>query len=257
MSHRRRRQHLAEEERGEPGRPFADHRKKSDLGVGHVERFHTAEALHVLGVFLDQRVDDVIDGDDALDHAIVIDDRNGDEVVLARKARDFLAIGGRRNGLNFLPGYVRHLAAFRGGEQLAERHHALDAAGGVGGINRIHRLQAFRSGDASDGGERFFHRRVLRYGDELRRHQTAGRIGLVGEELLGLGALGGRNLGENFLRALFLETLEGVGAIVRRHLRDELGRLADTHRLEDFGAQLLVQVLENIGSSPDRQRREE
>ena len=70
-------------------------------------------------------------------------------------------------------------------------------------------------------------------------------------------ALGGWNLGENLLGALFLELFEGVGAIVRRHLRDELGRLTRGHRLENFGAQLLVEVLENIRRALDGQRGQE
>src|SRR6202030_3975909 len=106
--------------------------EKSDLRIGHVERFHTAEPLDVFRVLLDEGVDDVVDRDDALDHAITIHDGNSDEIVFANQLRYFFTVGGEGNRLHLLPGDIRHLPAFRRGEQLAQRHHALHASGGIG-----------------------------------------------------------------------------------------------------------------------------
>jgi len=255
--HRNRRQHLPDEKRGQPRRPLSYHRDEADLWVRLLERLHSAKALNVLGVFLDERIDDVVDRDDALDHSIVVDHWNGDEIVLTRDARDLLAIRVDRDRLHLFPRYVRYLPTFRRGEKLAQRHDALDAAGCVSRVDGVHRFAPLGSRDATNRGECFFDRRVLGDGDELRRHQSAGGIGLVGEKLFGFGALRRRNFGENLLRRLFLETFERIGPVVRSHLRDELGRLPRAHRLENFGAQILVQVLEDIGSALDRQRGQE
>ena len=87
--------------------------------------------------------------------------------------------------------------------------------------------------------------------------KTAGGVGLVREELLGLAPRLGRDLGEDLLDAVFVDLLEGVGAIVRRHLRDELGGLARRDRLEELGSQLLVEILENVRGASGTEGGEE
>ena len=140
VPHRRGRQHLAQEKRRQPRRAFSDHREESDLGVGLVQCLHSAEALDVFGVLFHQCVDDVIDRDHSLNHPVVVDDGHRYQVVLARQSSYFFAIGSYRDSLYFLPGDVGNLPALWRGEQLAERHHALDAPSRIGGVDRIHRF---------------------------------------------------------------------------------------------------------------------
>ena len=63
-----------------------------------VERLHTAELLHVLGLLADDGVDDVVDRDDAEHVAAFVDHRDGEQVVLGDEARDVLAIGRAADG---------------------------------------------------------------------------------------------------------------------------------------------------------------
>jgi hypothetical protein len=54
-------------------------------------------------VLLDQRIDHVVDGDHALNHAVAVHDGHGDEVVFAGQPRDVLAVGVHRNRDYLLP----------------------------------------------------------------------------------------------------------------------------------------------------------
>jgi hypothetical protein len=89
--HRRRRQHFGQEQRAQPAAALFHHLPKADFHVRLVDGRHAAELLHVLGGFLHDGVDDVVDRDDSND-ATMVDDRHREEVVLRDQARDIFPI---------------------------------------------------------------------------------------------------------------------------------------------------------------------
>ena len=112
-------EHFAEEEDDEPDGAFADERHDGSFGVGGVEGFDTAEFLHVLcgGLFGD--VEDVVDGDDAHEPFVGIEDGESGAVVTAEEfdGGAFFITGaeGDEAGIHqFINGSLR-----RGEEQLA------------------------------------------------------------------------------------------------------------------------------------------
>src|SRR5262249_42534106 len=82
-AHGPRREHLAQEQPRQPPAALPQHLSEADAQVRRVEGFHAAQLLDVLGRLLLHDVDDVVDGDDALHPALGVDDRHGDEVLLA------------------------------------------------------------------------------------------------------------------------------------------------------------------------------
>ena len=249
-------EHLAHHQHGQPAGALLEHAADGHLHVRLVERLHAAEFLHVLGLLFLDRVDDIVDGNDAEETLAFVDDGHRHEVVLRREPDDFLAVGRRGDGAHLGPRDVGDAGALGRREQLAEREHARNGAGFVGGVDRVHRLAPARPRHGTHPRERALHRVRSRHRDELRRHQTAGAVGLVREQFFGLDALRIGHGIDDFFGVILVDLLEGVRAIVRCHLRDEPGGLLGTHRLEHLGAQFLVQVLENRGGALLCQHRE-
>jgi hypothetical protein len=118
---RARRQHLADEERHEPAGALLQHAEDADLHVRLLERLHAGELVDVLRLLGDDRIDDVVDGDDAEHVALVVDDRDGEEVVLLDETCDFLAVDERADA-DRLPHVadVRDATGAVGADQLAQ-----------------------------------------------------------------------------------------------------------------------------------------
>ena len=92
VSHRGRRQHLAQEERGQPAAALPDHRPETDRRVRLVERFHAAKLLDVLRLHFFHDVDHVVDRDDTHDMTAFAHHGHRDQVVVRRRACHFLPI---------------------------------------------------------------------------------------------------------------------------------------------------------------------
>src|SRR5687767_1356906 len=58
----RRSHHLPKQQHREPSGALSDHREEADLRVWLVERSQSAEALHILSVLFDERIDHVVNG---------------------------------------------------------------------------------------------------------------------------------------------------------------------------------------------------
>src|SRR5207302_7560649 len=103
-------QHLAQEERTEPAGPLSDHLPESNLHVRSVERLHTAESLHVLGGFFDERIDHIVDSNNPKHSPLIVDHWNGQEVVLGDESSGLLTIDVRGYGQRRSPGaYIEHV----------------------------------------------------------------------------------------------------------------------------------------------------
>ena len=181
MSHRGRREHLAEKERTQPSRTLLDHPSERDLGVGLVERLHAAELLNVFRRLTDDRVDDVVHGDDPHNVPPFVDHRDREQVVLRDDARDFLPIRCRRDRYR-LPSVtdVDDERRTIGHDQLAKRDDVHEATVlGLEHVDGIHRL--LRASDLADVIQRLLRRPRCRHRNELGRHDAAGGVGRVAE----------------------------------------------------------------------------
>ena len=121
-AHRRGRQHLAEEQRGEPAGALPDHAREPDVHVGLVERLRSADALDVLRRLCLGHVEHVVDGDDADQHAGRVGDGQRGAVVGPE--------GGHRGRLVVCRLQRDEPAVHQVGQRLVERRRA--AARGCG-----------------------------------------------------------------------------------------------------------------------------
>ena len=118
-----------EQVREQPGKPALDD------GPDRVGEFllaaHAAERLDVLlGLLLDH-VDDVVEGDDADQPVVVVDDRRRDQVVALEQARDLLLVVGGAHRPQVLLEQIRDRHRPLGAQQAIERHHAGEPAVGI------------------------------------------------------------------------------------------------------------------------------
>src|SRR4029077_15134504 len=88
-------------QRTQPASAPLHHRPEADVHVWLFDGRHAAELLHVLGAFLHDGVDNVVDRDDPND-TTVVDDRHREQVVLRDQARDIFPVhegsGGKAHG---------------------------------------------------------------------------------------------------------------------------------------------------------------
>lgn len=83
MLHGARRQHFTEEQGCEPAGALADHVRKAHGHIGLAERFHTTELVSIFRGVGDHGVDHVVNGDDAENMRVVVDDGKRQKVMLA------------------------------------------------------------------------------------------------------------------------------------------------------------------------------
>ncbi len=98
MLHRAGSQHLAQKEGAQPSPALANHVDEADVHVGRIERLHATELLHVLGVFLDDGINDVVHSDDAKNVTALVDHWSGEEVIFGDEAGNLLTIRQWRYG---------------------------------------------------------------------------------------------------------------------------------------------------------------
>ena len=118
-AHRRRRQHLAEEQRRQPAGALLNHPREADLHVGLVQRLGAAESLDVLGRLRFRHVQHVVDGDDADEHAGGVGHRKGGAIVRPKHADGRLLIVGRLQRDELAIHEVADQARRRGEQELA------------------------------------------------------------------------------------------------------------------------------------------
>ncbi len=173
MLHGACRQHLAQEQRAQPARAFADHAAESDLHVRLVDGLHAAEFLNVFGAFRQDRVDHVVHGHDA-DHQPVFHHRHGQQVVFGNELGCFFAVGQRRNGKRTGFGCGREHIGLRLRRDQAAQAHRLQqrVPDGIEHIDRINRLAAALH--AAHMIERLRHGPIRGHADEFGRHDRGG-----------------------------------------------------------------------------------
>ena len=212
--------------------------------IRHVEGFHAAELLGVLGrLFLDD-VDDIVDGHDALHLAVLVDDGDDVEVVLGEEPRDRLLIH-LVGDADDVRGHDLGDGHFRiGAEQVAKRHDAEQALRGIEHVRDVDRLD-LRAGLAAQIQQRLVGRHLGPQARVARRHQAAGFV---------LGVLEQR---EHFLARRIVEQREQRRAIGLAGLLDHVGDVVGLEQAHPLAALARSEVEQQIGLIARRQRDEE
>ncbi|CDX35863.1 hypothetical protein MPLA_1830131 [Mesorhizobium sp. ORS 3359] len=212
--------------------------------------------MHVLGRFLDHRVDDVVDGDDAEDPALV-DDRQGEQVVFRDGLRQVLAIGERRH---------RHRHAIRrhrqdrilrvAGDQPAqpgrtqqELRLRIDDVDGVDGFARAL--------DLADVVERAADGPVGRHADEFGRHDRGGAAFWVSEDGQQRGAQRRGKRAEQLRAGRFIQLAQDVGRAVDRHGGQKLARLGAWQCFREVRSAFEFRLIENLDQPLERHGAEQ
>ncbi|CDX23114.1 hypothetical protein MPLSOD_100131 [Mesorhizobium sp. SOD10] len=250
------RQHLAEEQRAEPAGALLDHGEEAHLHIGLVQRLHAAEAMHVLGRLLDHRVDDVVDGDDTEDPAVV-DDRQSEQVVFGDRLRQVLAIGERRHRHRRAVGRHGQDRIFRvAGDQPAQAGRTQQELrvriNDVDGVDRFARAL-----DLADVVERAADGPVRRHADEFRRHDRGGAAFRVTQDGQQRRAQRRRQGAEQLRASRFVQLPQDVGRAVDRHGGQELACLRARQGLGKLGCRFEFRLVEDLDQPLERHGAEQ
>ena len=125
-----------------------------------------------------------------------------------------------------------------GNDQGAQREHAGERTGGVGGVDVIHALEILvELAQAIDGiGDG----RCCRQGHELGRHDTTGGVLLVAQQVADGALLLDAHEAQELLGLLVIELVDEGGGVVGVHQGQHRGRVAIGQALEHLGHELVV-----------------
>ncbi len=247
-------EHFAEEQHAEPAGALAQHLEEADLHVRLFQRFHAAELVRVLGGFFDQRIQDVIHGDDAQHLLARIDHGNGEQVVATDQLSHFFLVehgidGHRRIDL----GHLQDRLVRQAGDQPAHGDHLLQGLGDrVQHVDGVHGLAgALDFADVLQGAA---HGPVGGHADEFGGHQRAGGVRRVAEQLLdGLARIGAEQWDQ--ARAFVLvQLMDDVGGTVVGHQAQQRGGLGHRQRGHEVTAAGELGLFEHFHRARQRQR---
>ena len=180
---------------------------------------HAGHFLNVLGGLFFHNVDGVVHGDDADEPVFGVHDREGVEVILGEHLRDGLLVLGRRDGDDVrLHDILDHVVIVRENER-SQRERADETAfvGHIAGVDRF-----LIDAGALDALGRLLHGHLRAERDELRRHDAAGAVLRIAQDLVDHPAHVGVGLPENALYD------------VCGHLLDEIDRVVHIQLVHDF-----------------------
>ena len=143
----------------------------AEIGRCIVIRQNGRHLLHVLGGLVGQNVDRIVDGDDADEHALVVQDRHGREVVALHLTGHILLIVCDLHRNDVVVHDVGNGGLGVCQQQAAGRHNAQQTVplDDVVGVDRLGVLAL-----TADGGQRIADVHLLAQTDVFGRHQTAG-----------------------------------------------------------------------------------
>ena len=252
--HRAGGQHLADEQHAQPAGALAQHLEEADLHVRLVQRLHAAELVRVFGGLFDQRIEDVIDGDDAEHVLLRVHHRNGQQIVAADQPRHVFLVHLRIHHHRRIDlGHVQDRFLRQPGDQPAHGHHLLQLlVGRVEHVDRIHGLA--RAFDLADVLQGLGHGPGGGHGDELGGHQRTGGVRRVAQQLLdGLPDFVAQQ--RNQPRAFFfIQLVDDIGGTVVGHQPQQRGGARRRQCGNQFATAVQLRRLEHLHCARQRQR---
>ena len=180
--------------------------------------------------------------------------RHGDEVVLRHEPRHVLPVHLGRHAHHVLVPHGEDGLPGLGDEEPAQR----DDADQMPVI--VHHVQLERAllGDRlAHVVDRLLHRRALVHGDEVRRHEAAGGVLRILEDLLDLLGLLLLHEVQDLLGVLARQLLHDVGRLLGRHLVEDARDLHLVERAHQFELRVVVELGEHIAGALLRERAED
>ena len=218
--HGARGEHFAQEQCTKPPCPLLHHRQKADAQIGLAKRLHAAELLRIFGVFVENGIDHVVDGDDALQIALRIDDRHRQQIIFRDETGDVHPAGIGENTHGIAMREIENMRVRRQRDQFAQRHGPAQVArAGLDQVKGVDRLR--RHIGMTDGVERRGRRHRAIERDKLRRHDRARRIGREAQQPVERRAVRRRQIAPQRFRFWRIELAKDIGATVRRHGRQQ------------------------------------
>ena len=188
----------------------------------------------------------VIDGDQAEHPALVIHDRDRDQVVVGHQDRDVHHVGVRSDPDRIGVAHAQEILGRIGLQQGDQAGHAEQAAAGVDGVDAGQRLR-LQAGGPGDRLQRAADRDIRGQGQEVDPHQAAGAGRVEPHQRQHLGPLARRQQVQHALAAPLRQLGNSVGRVVGAHPREHLGDLGVGAGAEQPGGQFLVEFLEDVG----------
>ena len=180
--------------------------------TGHLE--------HVFSRFFPDHVHDVVNRDNADQFAVVVDDRNREQVVTCHLTGDFFLVHVDRHADHVARGDVFQRRLGRNRQQLPQRKHPDQALIFVGHVYIEHHFRIRRQLETPDG---ILRRRIFREREELRRHDAAGRTLRILQQVGNFSGVLRPHQRENLFGSFFRQNPEEVSHIVRAEVFDQPG----------------------------------
>ena len=243
---------LDQQRRQDPRQPHErDPPRRAPVELGRVGAGHAEDVLRRL---VAHDVHDVLDADRAQQAIGPVHDRQRDQVVLGDDAGHFFLVGLRRHADHVGIGDGANGAGGVGGQQPPQRHHADQVAMGV---DREDLEAALLGRHLADVGHRLGDGGGVGDGHDVGRHQAAGRLFGILEELLHLLGLLGLHQVEDRLGLRAGQLLDDVGGPLGRHVVEDARDLLALQRLHEIEQRLIVQLGEDLAGLLAAQQAEE
>ncbi|GIW19984.1 MAG: hypothetical protein KatS3mg065_0280 [Chloroflexota bacterium] len=229
-----------------PGPPTAAARRPSDRrgsrpGLGPSEELRQP----LLPGRRQDRVDGVVDGHDPDEPPLVVDDRHGEEVVAGDDRRHVVLVVEDPDRDRIADHDLADRGVGLGDDEVAEGEDADEVPLVVGDVDVVDRLGVrLELPESVDGLSRG---QVVGDGDELGRHDPAGGVLRVAEELPDLVGLVALHEGEDLGPGLIRQVGDEVGGVIGAHLFEDVGGALGREVLEDLDLGLGRHLLDGLG----------
>ncbi len=245
VAHRRRGEHLADEEDDQPGGPLANHLQDRRGDVRLVQGLEAAEHLDLAGRLLLGHVEHVVERDDADQPPSVVHHGKRRAVVLPEDLDGILLGVGGLEADDPVVAQVRHHGMERRQKDLADPQVIDEAMIVVQHVDDVQGLAVAPVGP--DVVEHVADRPVLADGHVVGGHEPADTAFVVGQQCPGDLALVGIEHRDQPLGLLRGELGQKGGPVVGRHVVEQAGRLALGDGFQHRKLALQAEVGESLG----------
>ena len=237
----RRREHQDHQPR-QAGLPCVE---DAGLEIGLVRGEHSGHLLEVLRRLLLDDVHCVVDGDDADQPLLHVDDGQGEEAVLVQRLRHVLLIVHRLGPDDVRIHDLLDQVVLLREEQVTHRQHAEQVARRVGDVQDVDRLHV--AADTADTLEGVLDGHVLFQGEKLHVHDGTGRVLGVFENFVDGFAHLGRGPVEDADHDACGHLLDDIDGVVEVQLVEHLLQLGVGKAVDEHLLAVTLQLDEHLG----------